>query len=133
MISIENMLILNQQKIFLSVGGILAFIAVAAGAFGAHMLKEKLSPSSLNIFEIGVKYQFYHALGLMVIGLTYAMFPSLSLKLAGYLLILGVIVFSGSLYMLALTDVKLWGAVTPIGGIFLLLSWTAFVIAVIWS
>lgn len=113
------------------IGAILAAAAVGMGAFGAHALKEKLTPEYLAVFETGVKYHMYHALGLIAVGLTGTRIDSLSIKIAGIALLFGILLFSGSLYMLSLSGVKTWGMVTPIGGVFLILGWATLAFAVV--
>ena len=98
-------------------GAGLMFLAVGLGAFGAHALKSKLEPEMLAIFETGVKYQIYHALALLLIASLRG--PSK----AAWCFTAGIALFSGSLYLLALTGVKKWGAVTPIGGVLFLAGW----------
>ncbi|MBI2821090.1 MAG: DUF423 domain-containing protein [Acidobacteria bacterium] len=104
-------------------GSLLAFAAVAAGAFGAHGLKSRLSPQMLDIFELAARYQVYHSLALMIVGLAGPHAAPARLRWAGYGFIAGILLFSGSLYLLALTGASLWGAVTPIGGVSFLLGW----------
>jgi uncharacterized membrane protein YgdD (TMEM256/DUF423 family) len=100
------------------VGAILALLAVAFGAFGAHALREIVTPERLQTFETGVRYQMYHALALLVMSV-------LPLKhyRAAWLLLLGTIIFSGSLYLLVLTDVGILGAITPMGGLLQIIGW----------
>jgi uncharacterized membrane protein YgdD (TMEM256/DUF423 family) len=99
----------------LGAGGM--FLAVGLGAFGAHALKARLSPEMLAVFETGVKYQVYHALGLLLLAALRG--PSK----AAWCFTAGIVIFSGSLYVLALTGVKKWGAVTPVGGLLFLIGW----------
>lgn len=117
------------QQVFLFCATIFGFLGVAAGAFGAHALKERLSSEMLSIFEVGVRYQMYHALALMLtvwlVGMTQGNWSTY----AGYSFVAGTLIFSGSLYMLVYTGVKMWGAVTPIGGLLLLLGWLFLAIA----
>lgn len=113
----------GHMKLFLLLGVFFAFIGVAAGAFGAHFLKQRLSPDALNIFEVGVRYQMYHALALLILPFIAASSSNIVFNLAGWLFSAGIILFSGSLYTLALTGVRAWGAVTPIGGVFFLIAW----------
>lgn len=108
---------------FFIAGAVSAFIAVALGAFGAHALKEKLPVDLLSIFEVGVRYQFYHALGLFVVAWAVAQFPDAGLSPAGWLFIAGTAIFSGSLYVLSLTGVRWLGAITPVGGLCFLAGW----------
>jgi uncharacterized membrane protein YgdD (TMEM256/DUF423 family) len=105
-----------------TVGAMIGFLAVAAGAFGAHALRDILPPERLEIFETAVRYQMYHALALMVAG-------SLGASRAGWAFFMGVVVFSGSLYLLVLTERRWLGAVTPVGGLFFLVGWLLLAIA----
>ncbi len=98
-------------------GAGLMFLAVGLGAFGAHALKARLTPEMLAVFETGVKYQVYHALALLLLAALRG--PGK----AAWCFTLGIILFSGSLYLLALTGVRKWGAVTPIGGLLFLIGW----------
>lgn len=116
------------QQSFLFIGALLGFLGVSAGAFGAHFLKSKLSSDSLAIFEVAVRYQMYHALVLLILVALIGFFPSPWLTNAGWLFIAGVVIFSGSLYALVFSGIKLWGAVTPIGGLLLLLGWLALLL-----
>ncbi len=104
------------MKILLSLGALLGFIAVAAGAFGAHALKSRLSQDMLSVFEVGVRYQMYHALAILLAAL-------LTASTAGWFFLGGTVLFSGSLYLLALTGIKTFGMITPIGGVILLIGW----------
>jgi uncharacterized membrane protein YgdD (TMEM256/DUF423 family) len=108
---------------FIAVGAISAFLSVAAGAFGAHALKEKLSPDLLAVFETGARYQMYHALALILVGVVETSKPDGWIRSAGYALIVGTVLFSGSLYVLALTGVRWLGAITPLGGMGFLVGW----------
>lgn len=118
-------------RFFLCAGGVAAFIAVAMGAFGAHALKNTISPAHLVIYQTAVQYHFYHALGLLAVGVvTFSITGSRLLNLAGALMIPGILLFSGSLYALALTGAPLWGLITPIGGLALLGAWGLFTAAV---
>jgi uncharacterized membrane protein YgdD (TMEM256/DUF423 family) len=112
-----------MKRIFLIIGSISAFLAVAAGAFGAHILKTKLAPELLEAYEIAVRYQMYHALAVMAVALLVAEKPVRMLHTSGWLFIAGIVLFSGSLYMLSLTGVKWYGAITPFGGIAFLGGW----------
>lgn len=102
------------------------------GAFGAHGLKRHLSPEMLVIFETGVRYQMYHALALLAAAWAVAVFDSKFISRAGTCFTAGIIIFSGSLYLLALSGIKMFGAVTPIGGVLLILGWF-FLIRGAWS
>lgn len=113
-----------MQKTLLIAGALLGGLGVAIGAFGAHALKAALTGSGrIETFETAVKYQFYHALALLLIGMLYAAFPNRSVLYAGYSMLAGVIIFSGSLYILCLTGIRWLGAITPIGGIFMIIGW----------
>lgn len=108
--------------IFLRVGALFAALGVIAGAFGAHLLESVLTPERLETFEIAVRYQMYHALALVGLGLFR---EPMRFRKSGYLFIAGMIVFSGSLYLLVLTDTSWLGAITPIGGVALIGGWAA--------
>lgn len=122
---------LQISKTFIILGAILGFLGVAIGAFGAHALKDKLSSNFLNIFEVGVRYQMYHALLLILIAFIYSSFPNGYIQASGWLTFFGILIFSGSLYILALTSVTAWGAVTPIGGLALLAGWLLLLLGVV--
>nr|WP_263314281.1 DUF423 domain-containing protein [Mammaliicoccus sp. Marseille-Q6498] len=117
------------MKLFIIIGAINAMIAVAAGAFGAHGLENKLSAKYLDVWEKATTYQMYHALGLILIGIITGT-TSASLNVAGWLMTFGIVFFSGSLYILAVTQIKILGAITPIGGVLFIASWILLVIAV---
>jgi len=119
---------------FIIAGAINAFIAVAFGAFGAHALKEKLSERYLAIWETAVQYQMYHAIGLIVIGIlmSTSIIGNVSqLNWAGNLMLAGIVIFSGSLYILSLSGIGVLGAITPIGGVAFLAAWVLVIIAVV--
>lgn len=120
------------MKGFIVIGAVLAFLSVAFGAFGAHILKTRLTEQDLAVFQTGVHYQMYHALGMIVIGilaLTVFSGQSTLLSWSGWLMAVGVLLFSGSLYALTLSGVRVLGAITPIGGVAFLISWLLVVIA----
>lgn len=122
------------MKFFIIAGAINGFLSVALGAFGAHALKEKLSEKYLAIWETGVQYQMFHALLLVAIGILMSskLFGQVtSLNAAGYLILAGIILFSGSLYVLSLTGVGVLGAITPIGGVAFLAGWIMLIIAAV--
>jgi uncharacterized membrane protein YgdD (TMEM256/DUF423 family) len=125
-----------MQKTFLMIGSTAAGIAVMLGAFGAHSLKEKLQPEQLQVFETAVRYQVYHAFALIVVGLLSQRFNSSLLNYSGYLFIIGIIFFSGSLYLLSaksLLGIEHWkflGPVTPLGGLCLICGWLLVVLGV---
>jgi uncharacterized membrane protein YgdD (TMEM256/DUF423 family) len=111
-----------DRRIF-AVGSVLAGLGVVFGAFGAHALKASLSPEMLGVFETGVRYQMYHALGLMALAWAISRWPERRLAPAAYLLIVGTAFFSGSLYLLVLTGMRWFGAITPFGGVALIAGW----------
>lgn len=108
---------------FLVLGAAFAFLGVAAGAFGAHFLKTALSPDMLAVFETAVRYQMYHAFALLIVGWACEQFPQASLMPAGWLFAGGIVLFSGSLYALALSGSAWMGAFTPLGGMAFLVGW----------
>jgi uncharacterized membrane protein YgdD (TMEM256/DUF423 family) len=110
-------------------GGSLAGLAVALGAFGAHALKARLDPDMLANFETGARYQMYHALALLAVAWAVARWPGVSLPpLAGWLFVAGIVLFSGSLYLMALTGMRWLGAVTPVGGAAFLAGWVCLIL-----
>ncbi len=117
-------------KLFLFLGALNAFLAVAIGAFGAHALRGRVSPELLAVYHTGNQYHFYHALGLFAVGLLAAHLPAGGLlKWSGWLMLAGIVLFSGSLYLLALSGVRWLGAVTPFGGTAFLAAWVLLCIA----
>ena len=113
-----------MNKNFLTAGALLAAVAVIGGAFGAHFLKARLTPESLQTFETAVRYQFYHAFALLLTAIVYKEFPNKWVKISGYLFIAGIILFSGSLYGLCAAPSMKWlGPVTPLGGVCFILGW----------
>ncbi len=123
-----------MSQIFISIGAILAGLSVAGGAFASHALKERLSDRALEIFETGSKYQMYHALALLIVGLllSRAEVGSPLLNIAGWAFIAGILVFSGSLYALSLSGIKLLGAIAPLGGVAFLVGWGCMAVGA-WS
>lgn len=112
-----------ERPVF-AVGTILAGIGVALGAFGAHALKARMSPELLGTFETGVRYQMYHALGLLALAWATSRWPERRLMPAAWLLFGGTALFSGSLYLLVLTGMRWFGAITPLGGVALIAGWS---------
>jgi uncharacterized membrane protein YgdD (TMEM256/DUF423 family) len=112
-----------MTRFFLAVGSLFAGIAVAAGAFGAHGLEGRVSPDRLETFRTAVTYQMYHALALLVVGWAAAQGWGGAIEWAGYCFLAGILVFSGSLYVLVLTDTGWLGAITPLGGAAFLAGW----------
>ena len=117
------------MRLWIVIGAVSAFVSVAAGAFGAHALKARLTQDMLTIFETGNRYQMYHSLGLIAVGLLAAHRPSGLLNGAGGAMLVGILLFSGSLYALALSGVRALGAITPLGGVGFLVGWVLFALA----
>ncbi len=113
---------MDSRSPLIAIGALNAALAVAAGAFGAHGLRERLEPRALEIFETAARYQMYHALAMILAGLLVARGIA-GATTAGWLFLAGIAIFSGSLYALSLTDVKLLGAITPLGGVAFLAGW----------
>lgn len=121
---------LDRARPWLIAGALAMAVAVAAGAFGAHGLEARLSPEALGWWETGARYHVYHALGLFVVGGLAALGPTgRALRVAGWGLVVGLILFSGSLYLLALTDLRWLGMVTPLGGTSWIIAWIALAMA----
>lgn len=121
-----------MDRLFLGIGSASALIAVALGAFGAHGLRARIVPDMLTTFEIGVRYQMYHALALLAVGAVAGRSPAGAVSAAGWLFVAGTVLFSGSLYVLSLTGQRWLGAVTPFGGLAFLAGWAVLVWAA-WS
>ena len=119
-------------KLFLSLGAINALLVVLLGAFGAHALKARLSQEMMAVYQTGIQYHFYHAVGLLIVGLVATQIPVTGwLKWSGWLMLAGIIIFSGSLYTLSLSGIRGFGAITPIGGVAFIIAWALFVVAVL--
>ena len=114
------------MKSLLVIGSVFAALSVLLGAFGAHGLKNRLSIEDLAIFETAVRYQMYHALGILLMGLASIDLTEKLVSTPAYFLILGMIVFSGSLFLLVFTNLRWFGAITPIGGLCLIIGWLLF-------
>lgn len=121
------------QKWLLASACLMAFMSVAAGAFGAHALKQRLTPDMLSTFEIGARYQMYHAFAICLAVWMSNLIPGQLPLLAGWLFLAGIMIFSGSLYLLALTGFRLLGAFTPIGGLLFLAGWLCLITSLIRS
>lgn len=120
-----------MQKTFLLIGTALGALGVMIGAFGAHALKDHLLKiEKTAVFETAVKYHFYHAFALLILGLLLFKVEDKLLNYAGWCFIAGIIIFSGSLYILCMTNVKTWGAVTPFGGLALIAGWILMVVGI---
>ncbi len=116
-----------MDRVFFGVGAVLGAVGVGAGAFGAHALRTRLAPEMLAVFETGVRYHLMHALALLAVGWAAARWPGPAVTAAGWLFVAGILLFSGSLYALALTGVRTLGLVTPVGGVAFILGWIALV------
>ncbi|WP_445488946.1 DUF423 domain-containing protein [Niallia sp. 03133] len=120
------------MKTFIIIGAINAFLAVALGAFGAHGLEGKISAKYLEIWKTAVTYQMFHSTGIFIIGLLMMKFPQSGLlNWSGWLMLAGIILFAGSLYVLAVTQISVLGAITPIGGVAFLTAWLLLIIATV--
>jgi uncharacterized membrane protein YgdD (TMEM256/DUF423 family) len=113
----------SMERTFFVIGALSAFVGVALGAFAAHGLKGRLDPEMLTIFEVGVRYQMYHAFALLVVAFAVVRWPGAAMTASGWLFVAGTVIFSGSLYLLAVTGVRWLGAITPFGGVALLAGW----------
>jgi len=122
-----------MDRLWIATGAASSFVSVAAGAFGAHVLRARLETDLLAVFETGARYQMYHALALIAVGLLCARSPSTAGTVAGVGFGAGTVLFSGSLYLLALTGTRWLGAVTPVGGVAFLVGWVALAVAALRS
>ena len=116
---------------FITISAILGFLGVGLGAFGAHGLKAKLSADMMVVFETAARYHLIHAVALLGIGILARQMDVTAIKVAGIAMIFGILVFSGSLYGLAISGIRILGAITPIGGLGLMVGWAALVVAAI--
>ncbi len=116
-------------KVFAALGGAFAMLSVACGAFGAHALRARLDERALEVWETAASYQMYHGLGLLAVAWILAQTQSTAATVAGWAMVVGVVVFSGSLYTLSLTGIKWLGAITPIGGVAFIVAWIALIVA----
>jgi uncharacterized membrane protein YgdD (TMEM256/DUF423 family) len=114
-----------MDRAFFIIGAVLGALGVTAGAFGAHGLKARLTPEMLAVFETGVRYQLIHALALLAVAWAGARWSSPAISVAGWLFVVGIFLFSGSLYALCLTGIRGLGAVTPFGGVAFIAGWLA--------
>ncbi len=122
----------KKMKLFILLGSINALVAVALGAFGAHGLEGKISERMIEVWKTGVTYQMFHAIALLIIGLLIGKFPEASaFTWAGWVMFLGIILFSGSLYALSTTGIKIFGPITPLGGLAFLVSWVLLMIGAV--
>jgi uncharacterized membrane protein YgdD (TMEM256/DUF423 family) len=114
-----------MDRLFFALGALSALVAVAAGAFGAHALRNRLVPDMQGVYEIGARYHMYHALALLAAAWAVGRWPGGPAVAAGWLFVAGTLIFSGSLYLLALTGQRWLGAITPLGGLAFILGWAA--------
>lgn len=120
------------MKFFLIAGALNALLSVVFGAFGAHMLEGRVADKYLDTWQTAVQYQMFHAIGLMVVAILMSsslLGPLGSLNWAGYLMLAGIVIFSGSLYVLSLTGISVLGAITPIGGVAFIAGWIMLIVA----
>ena len=122
----------GAARVWLAAGALLGLLAVVAGAAGTHALRDALDADALRVFETAARFQMYHALALLAVGLLAIRRRSLALNVAGALFALGTLLFSGSLYALALSGVGVLGAVAPVGGVCLMAGWAALALAALW-
>jgi uncharacterized membrane protein YgdD (TMEM256/DUF423 family) len=118
-----------MDRTFLLVGAVAAFLGVGLGAFGAHGLRGRLSPEMLAVFETGVRYHMYHALALVLTSLVMGRMSGWLVVAGGWCFVAGIVLFSGSLYALAITGVTVLGAITPLGGLAFLAGWACLALA----
>lgn len=118
-----------MDKTLMFVGALLGGVGVGIGAFGAHGLRGRLSPEMLGVFETGVRYHLYHALAILAAAALMSRLESRGVIVAGWSFAAGIVIFSGSLYALALTGITTLGAITPIGGVAFLIGWIALAVA----
>jgi len=117
------------MKIFVLLGALLGGLSVAAGAFGAHALRAQLEPRMLEVFETAARYQMFHALALFAVAWMIQQTGAAAAHVAGWAFLVGIVLFSGSLYVMALTGVRGLGAITPIGGVAFMIGWGALAVA----
>lgn len=119
------------MQIFLAIAAILGGLSVAGGAFASHALQNQLPERAIEVFNTGIRYQMYHALALLAVGLLLAMVKETTplLIVAGWAFVVGVVLFSGSLYLISLAGIKAVGPVTPLGGLAFLIGWGCLAIA----
>lgn len=120
-----------KHRWILALGGLLVALATISGAFGAHALQTRLSPERLDIYETAVRYHFFHALGLLAIGLAARLLDAPALRWSAVLVVVGIVLFSGSIYALSFSAPRAIGILTPIGGVALIAGWILFAVAVV--
>ena len=111
-----------QNNKWIKIAGLFGFAGVALGAFAAHMLRQKLDPYLFEVFNVGIKYHLIHTITLLALAL-YASIKEIDIKWPGYFFSFGILIFSGSLYVMAVTGIKILGMITPIGGLLFLAGW----------
>jgi len=117
------------ERLFVMLGALSGAVGVGAGAFGAHALRARLEPRMLEVFETGARYQMYHAIGLLAVAWVASRWPGSLSTASGWLFVAGTVLFSGSLYAMALTGVRVLGAITPIGGVCFIAGWVCLALA----
>jgi len=122
-----------SARCLLSIAAFSGFVSVALGAFGAHFLKSRLDSYSIGVFQTGIEYQFYHTFAVALVGMLSLRVNNSLLQMSGVSFLLGILFFSLSLYLLALTQLKWLGAITPIGGLFFLMGWVLLFVSVLRS
>ena len=122
---------MSTGRVLIMAGGILGLLGVVAGAMGVHALRDTLDARALSTFETGVRFQMYHALALLAVGLLAGQWKTGIVKLSGVLFTVGVVLFSGSLYILAITGIGVFGAIAPLGGLSLMAAWTSLIVGAI--
>ena len=122
---------MSTGRVLIMAGGILGLLGVVAGAMGVHALRDTLDARALSTFETGVRFQMYHALALLAVGLLAGQWKTGIVKLSGVLFTVGVVLFSGSLYTLAITGIGVFGAIAPLGGLSLMAAWTSLIVGAI--
>ena len=122
---------MDASRVWIGIGAALGALGVIAGALGVHALRSDLDAGALNTFQTAVRFQMYHALALLGVGILGILWKSRAVNFAGALLTLGVVIFCGSLYALALTGIGILGAIAPIGGLSLIVGWAALILAAI--
>ena len=118
-----------MKNLYFALGSAFSLLSVLFGAFGAHFLEDKLTEEMLNIFEGAVRYQMYHGIGLIVVAWALSQWQNAYISAAGWCFIVGILIFSGSLYILSLTGLSWLGAITPIGGLAFIAGWGCLIIA----
>lgn len=119
------------MRIFLLLGALFAAVGVAAGAFGAHALSARLEPRMLEVYETAVRYQMYHALALLAVAWLATLSPARAPRVAGWAFVAGILLFSGSLYALVFSGVRVLGMITPLGGVAFIIGWIALGVAAV--